>query len=127
MGCGMKTAKQFIRFWIVGGVNTAFSYSLYACFLFLGLPYPLANLLAFVVGVVFSFMTQSRLVFSCKKNGYFPRFLLAWVGVWIVNVCLIGLILKIDYDEYAAGAMALIPVTLLSFCVQKFFVFRPSF
>jgi putative flippase GtrA len=59
--------EEFGRFLVAGGINTAFSFSLY--FLFnLFVHYQLAYWLAFVGGILFSFWLNSRWVFRAEMN-----------------------------------------------------------
>ncbi|MYN03083.1 GtrA family protein [Pseudoduganella sp. DS3] len=115
--------RRWLRFLLVGGVNTAASYAVYALLLFLGLPYALANLGGLVFGIVFSFRTHSALVFRQAGGRPFPRYLLAWALLYGVNVLLIGGFMRLGLDAYWAGAAAIAPMALLSYLVQKQFVF----
>ena len=55
---------QFIRFLIIGILNTAFGYGVYTLFLFFGVQYQLASMGALIFGIVFSFNTQRKFVFN---------------------------------------------------------------
>lgn len=115
---------QFVRFLAVGGLNTAFSYSLYAGMVWLGLGYVAANLMATVMGILFSFRTQGRLVFGNRDERRIFRFAACWAGIWVVNILLIAGFVKLGFNNYAAGALALVPVTLASYFIQKRIVFN---
>lgn len=117
---------QFLRFVLVGCVNTGFSYGLYAFFLWLGLNFALANLLAFSISILFSFSTQSRLVFGNHDWRLLLRFVLVWCAIYLFNIGLIALLMRMQMSAYLAGALALVPVTLLSYLLQKLVVFGPS-
>lgn len=116
-------APQFLKFLLVGVLNTGFSYSLYCFLVYLGLNFALANFLAVASGVVFSFHTQSSLVFRAGGARQFARFVAAWFLIWALNVLLIKLIMDAGLNAYWAGAVALAPTTLVSFVVQKYLVF----
>ena len=118
--------NQFVRFLIVGGVNTAFSYAVYACLLYAGLPYVAANFGALVAGTLFSFRTQGRFVFGNRDGRLIVRFAACWCAIFLVNITLIRLLIALGFNAYWAGALAMIPVTLLSFVMQKFLVFSVS-
>src|SRR5262245_5852423 len=100
---------EFIRFLLVGGLNTAFSYAVYAFFLYVGVPYALANLLAILVGIAFSFRTQGTLVFRNPDLRLIGRFVACWLLIWGLNVGLIALLLRGGLDAYVAGALASVP------------------
>lgn len=115
---------QFCTFIVVGVVNTAFSYLIYAAGLALGLHFALANLVAMVTGILFSFKSQGRLVFGNRDGGLIWRFAASWFCIWLFNIGLIAMLTRYtDLNAYVTGALALIPVTLISFVAQKFFVF----
>ena len=118
---------HIVRFLAVGMLNTAFSYGIYAGFLYLGLGYQLANLIALVLGILFSFKTQGRLVFKNTDNRLFGRFLISWVMIYLGAITLIGRIIALGFDAYTAGALALPFSIALSYLMQKYYVFRTDF
>jgi len=114
---------------IVGCLNTGFSYGVYALLLWVGLAFVWANAGALLLGILFSFRTQGRLVFGNRDNRRIIRFALCWGLIWLLNISLIAGFIRLGMNAYAAGALALVPATGLSYLVQKFFVFadRPAF
>lgn len=119
-------AAHAVRFVIVGTINTGFSYSIYAALLFLGLGYQLANLIALVVGILFSFKTLGYLVFKNSDNRLFGRFVVSWALIYFCSIALIGWIITLGFDAYMAGALALPFSVALSYLTQKYFVFRQA-
>lgn len=115
---------QFVRFLVVGTLNTSFSYAIYAALLYTGLGYKLANFFAVVIGVLFSFKTQGHLVFDNPDNRLLVRFVGGWVLIYLCTIALIGWIMSLGFNAYLAGALALPFSVLLSYLLQKFFVFR---
>lgn len=115
--------RRWLRFLLVGGVNTAASYAVYAALLLAGLPYALANLGGLVFGILFGFRTHAALVFRQMPGRRFPRFFAGWAVLYGVNILLIGGMLRLGLDAYWAGALAIPPMALLSYLVQKQFVF----
>lgn len=115
-----------IRFVLVGGLNTTFSYLIYAGFLFAGCSYQLANLLALIVGVLFSFKTLGYLVFRNTDNRLLGRFVVSWAVIYICVIYLIGKFIAMGFSAYSAGALALPFSVALSYVSQRYFVFRQS-
>ena len=117
-------AIQFLRFLIVGGINTVFGYSVFAVFILLKLPYPLAAFLGQTCGVLFNFKTYGILVFKNKDN----RLIFKFVGVYIFTYCLtIGLLWVFNFygvHNLIAGAIIILPVALVGFILNRRFVFR---
>ena len=115
---------QFIRFLIVGTINTGFSYGVYALLLFLGSQYQIASLGSLILGIVFSFKTQGKYVFKNVDNTLFLRFLPCWIIIYFFNIYIISKLLLVGFDAYQAGAIGIIPTTLFSFVLQKWIVFK---
>ena len=117
---------QFVKFLLVGGLNTGFSYGIYAALLYLGLDYVIANLGALLLGILFSFRTQGQLVFGNHDGRLIFRFAAAWGAIWLANIALISVLIHAGVNAYWAGALALVPITVASYFVQKFVVFGAS-
>lgn len=115
---------RFLRFLVVGGLNTAVNYGIYALLVYLGLGYLLAATLSFVTGLVISFKTQGRFVFEGRGKRAFARFVASWLLIYVVHVSLLGLLVRGGMDSYLAGALLLVPTALLSFAVLRLVVFR---
>lgn len=118
-------ALQQVRFVAVGLLNTGFSYAVYAMFLFAGFGFKSANLAALVLGILFSFRTQGALVFRNNDGRLFLRFVAGWTVIYLLTISAIGLFVELGANAYLAGFMALPVSTVLSYLVQKHFVFRP--
>jgi putative flippase GtrA len=116
--------KKLVRFLLVGGINTLFSYAIYALLLYFGLQYALANFLAMLSGIFFSFQTQGRLVFQNSDQRLIWRYALFWFVLYLCNIVLIKLMLVGGVDAYSAGALAFPVIVVLSFFMQKMLVFR---
>ena len=117
-------AIQGIRFVLVGVLNTAFSYMIYAAFLYFGLGYQLANFLALVVGILFSFKMQGHFVFDNPDTRLLGRFVLSWAVIYLCTITVIGQIIALGFSPYSAGALSLPFSVALSYLTQKYFVFR---
>ncbi|WP_321927958.1 GtrA family protein [Paraburkholderia guartelaensis] len=119
-----KTAIQLVRFLIVGGLNTAFGYSLFAVLTYVGVVYPIAIGLATVGGVLFNFQSVGRLVFSGAPRSRFWRFVGVYCVVYLVNLGGVRLLLDHGAGIYVANALMLIPLSLLAFILNRQFVFN---
>ena len=115
-----------VRFVVVGILNTGVSYLIYALLLSFGLRYQMANLIALVIGILFSFKTQGHLVFNNRNNRLLGRFILSWVLIYLCVIFLIGRIIALGFDAYAAGALVLPFSAVLSYVIQRYFVFKGS-
>jgi len=123
---GVFLRHQFVRYVLVGIGNTAFGYGIFALLFYVGLDYRLASLLALLLGIVFSFTTQGTIVFRGATRITFVKFVAAWACMYLFNIALIAMMRRASIDTYLAGAIATVPVTLVSYVVLKFAVFgRP--
>lgn len=116
--------RKLFRFGVVGAVNTLFSFGLYLFLIWMGLHFALANFLATVAGVLFSFRTHGRFVFGDTRWKNLIRFVPAWALIYGLNVWMIDLLVSRGLNAYEAGAACLLPMVIVSFLVQKYFVFN---
>lgn len=114
---------QLLRFLAVGTLNTGFSFGVYSSLIYLGWDFRLANFLALVIGVLFSFKTQSVLVFFNSDNRLLWRFIIGWAVIYFATIELIGYFISLGLDAYSAGALAVPFSAMLSYLIQKRFVF----
>jgi putative flippase GtrA len=118
---------QFIRFSLVGIVNTGLTYAVYAALLLIGVNHFVALGAAYAVGIVFSFVVNKRLTFRVTDRASLAMFL-RMAGSYILLLALNALILwvlvdKNDVNPYLGQAMAVAVVALLSFAAQRILVF----
>jgi putative flippase GtrA len=118
--------KRFLRFLIVGGVNTVFGYSAFALMIFLHVHYAIAALISTICGVLFNFLTTGHFVFGNRDPSRLLRFFGVYGIAYVVGVLLLRLseILRIDV-LLAAAALAL-PMAALSYTLNRLFVFRTT-
>jgi putative flippase GtrA len=115
---------RIIKFLAVGAINTAFNYGIYVFLIFIGFGYAIATTVSFVIGLIFNFKTQGIFVFNTKSNKPFYLYLISWLGIYFLNLALLGWLIKIGINSYLAGALLVPPIAVLSFVVLKFVVFR---
>jgi len=116
--------KKFLRFLAVGLVNSAFSYSVYALLIFLGVHYALAVLVANFLGVLFNFKTTGRLVFQSNDNRLIFKFVLVYASVYLLSVSSLKILLWLGLNRYLAGALIALPMAGVTFTLMSRFVFK---
>ena len=120
----------FIRFLLVGVLNTLFGYLLYASLILIGLKYLLAFSISYVAGVLFNFQTIGKLVFKNKNNKLLFRFVGVYVVLYLLNAeglrIADALNVNIEYKTkmLIASAILVVPMAMVSFVLNKIFVFR---
>lgn len=120
MGWLRLKGNRFVRFLFAGTVNTTFGYTVYCVFVLMGFSYPIALLLATMVGVAFNFLTVSNWVFGKGGRGRFIRFVLAYVVLYLANLA--GLYALIDL--LGLGAILAQLLVLPLYVITAFMVFR---
>lgn len=115
--------KQLVLVFLVGGLNTLFGYSVYALLIFLQLHYVLASLLATISGILFNFKTTGVIVFKNHNNSLIYRFIAVYVCSYIINVVSLKMLSEMNINLYLAGALLVIPIALITYVLQKKFVF----
>lgn len=120
----LQEDKKLQKFLLVGVVNTIFGYSIYAFFLFVGFNFNLAAFLATIIGVLFNFKTSSKFVFKNNSNKLLFKFVLSYVLIYILNIVSLNIFNFLNFNMYLAGFITVGYLSLVSFFLQKNFVFN---
>ena len=115
---------QATRFLFTGGVNTAFSYGIYAACIYLGAGYAIASGVSIVCGILFSYQTTSAVVFGRGYRGSLARYIGSYAIVYLFSVLILKTMDEYGINAYLAGVLAAPPCAVLSFALLKLFVFR---
>ncbi len=116
--------NRFLRFLLVGGLNTAFGYGIYALGLLLGAHYAVAATISTVLGVLFNFVTTGTLVFDRREGARLHRFVAVYVVTWAIGILMLKVASALGADLYFAGLVLLLPSAGLSFLLLRTFVFQ---
>jgi putative flippase GtrA len=119
-----ELARQWMRFVLVGGVNTAFSYSIYAACIFAGAGYAIASAASMLGGILFSYRTTGSLVFRDAGRGSLLRFGGCYLVVYGFGLALLETLDWFGVNPYVAGLVVALPAAMLSFALLKLLVFR---
>jgi putative flippase GtrA len=112
------------RFLMVGLLNSLVGYSLFAGFLYAGLHYTAALFFATVMGVLFNFKSTGKMVFKSHNNQLIFRFVAVYLVCFGVNVAWLKLVTILGLDLYNGAALAVLPMALLAFVLNRKFVFH---
>ena len=117
-------SPKFARFMVVGLLNTAFSYFLFAILIKFEVAYPLAIGVATIMGIIFNFQTTGRIVFGNAESSKMRRFTLVYAGIYCLNILGVALLLLLEFNIYLANAVIIVPLALLTYSLQQKFVFQ---
>jgi putative flippase GtrA len=120
--------RRLIVFGVIGTLNTAICYALYAALVELvDWNYKLALVADYAFGIVLGYVLHRVSTFADRKNlkQAFGKYTVALVGAFLLNyVVLEWLVEKQMLGALAAQAVAMTLATLGSYLVQKHWVFR---
>lgn len=116
---------RFIKFLLVGVLNTIFGYSIYWILLQLGLHFSLAVLISTVLGVLFNYKTIGKIVFNSHGNSFLIKFSLVYVVQYIINVAGIKILYLFGVGYEVGGLLMIFPLAIISFTLNKKLVFKP--
>ena len=119
--------KQLIRFSIVGGLNTLFTYGLYLLLVYLGVFYQLALVADYSTGIAIGYLLNRSWTFSQgdKKHTRFLRYVATYLVAYLANALLLGIIVESHLLGPKLGQLAALAIVSLgSFIIQKYWVFR---
>lgn len=115
---------RFIRFLVVGGINTIFGYTVYSIFILLNIHYAFASFLSTICGIIFNFFTTGRIVFRNKNSSLIFRFFLVYGITYLVNVSALSFFNAVRFNMLLAGAIMVFPLAILSYFLNKKLVFN---
>ncbi len=118
------TKNRFLKYILVGILNTLFGYSLFAILTLLGMDYRYSVLISTICGVLFNFKTIGTLVFKNKNNKLLFRFICVYVIIYLLNVEGLRIAKNFNINLLLAGAALTLPLAIVSYSLNKLFVFR---
>ncbi|MCX9158360.1 GtrA family protein [Niveibacterium sp. 24ML] len=121
-----RERERFARFLVVGAVNAAFGYGIYAALVFFGVDYKAALFISTCAGVAFNFKTTGSFVFANRQPSRIFRFVGVYVVTYLVNAAGVGFLARFGMGAYLAGALLILPVAILAFLLNRNFVFNDA-
>lgn len=117
-------SNRFFRFLLVGGINTLFGYLAFSALILLNIHYSIASFLATIIGILFNFFTTGKIVF----NNNDPKLLVKFFGVYgityLINLFFLRIFDIYNFNMLIAGAILVFPIAIISYSLNKTFVFR---
>jgi len=120
-----KIKPKFIRFLLVGALNTLFSLTVYWILVFFGVHYSLAVFISNMLGILFNYKTTGKLVFESDSNRLIFKFIATYLFVYLLSVASLRLLFMIGVDKYWGAVIIAAPMAVISFFFNKKFVFKP--
>ncbi len=114
---------RLIRFNIAGVINTLLSYCIYTSLIYFGIVYWLAVLICYALGLVINYKSIKVLAFSDYKKQSFRNFFFIFCGTCLLNIGLLKILLDLGVNKYISPWIVVIPVSILSYELNKKYVF----
>ena len=124
--CGISDK---IRFLLIGGVNAAISYVIFAIALYLigHEHYQICVALQWIISSVFSFVNQKIFVF-CTKGHWVEEYLkccTTWFISYLLNVVILELLVRFFIpNAYISQIISIFVVSVSTYILFKYFAFR---
>jgi putative flippase GtrA len=124
-----KTAWQFGKFIVVGLANTLLSFAIYATLVHFGVYYVIAQVIAFLIGAVQSYLVNRYWTFSLP--GFSVATLVRYLTVQLFvlalsTVLLIAVVESLGMNKLAAQAVVLPFVSVTNFILIRTWALAPA-
>ncbi len=123
---------QFVKFGIVGAINTVLSYAITnGAYYLLHLHEQISNAIAFVITVFISFMLNGKFVFTENKDkrSFWKSLLKVYASYSITGLFLTAILLYVEEEvlgipHYIATLMNLLVTIPINFILNKFWAYK---
>jgi len=122
-----KLLKQFVKFGVVGVSNTLLQLSLYYGFVFLGLHYIVANVVAYAISVLNAYYWNNKYVFKGKGNSLrkLAKVYASYGFTLLLSTALLFVVVDIIGISYLVAPLIKLIITVpINFLLSKFWAFR---
>lgn len=107
---------RFLKFLIVGVVNTIFGFLAYAFFLrVVGLSWQWALAASYIIGVLWNFGTHGKIVFRTEGFGRLPLYILAYAALFFLNKLALRAAIAAGMSDLWAQALLVLPMAMVAF------------
>lgn len=119
---------QFISFNIIGLINTLLTTLLFFILIYLEGNYIISLFIVYVLGILFSFYMNKNFTFKYNSSNtliMFIKMCSSYIFIFLLNAGLLYFFIEgILINKYLAQILAMFLLIIVSFMLQKFFVFK---
>lgn len=123
-GAFLRRHPRLVRFLLVGALNTAFGYGLFAAIFLATGSHRFAIVLATILGILFNFFTTGRVVFGNRSARALIPFVLSYAVTMAVNLGLMEFLVRFSLHPLLAQAMSLPAIVVTAYWINARIVFR---
>lgn len=132
--CKKYEVTQFLRFGIIGAINSILNILIYWVCIYLGVHYFIANAVGFVITVAISYVLNNKYTFSEKgisTEWSLRKLMRAYASYFVTGILLNSFLLwiwneRLGIDVNLAPVLNLFITVPLNFFINKFWVYRKS-
>ena len=120
-------SKEFILFAIVGVSNTVINFIVYAILVFFNMPYLIANVIGYGVGMLNSYLLNKNFVFQKKEGGssiFFKFVLINVITVTVHSILLYFFVSVFGWHKIYSQAFVTIITLVLNYLGNKLWTFK---
>lgn len=122
-GVALLRRHRFLRFLLVGGLNTAVGYGLFLLALALMPTTFTALIVANILAILFNFVTTGSLVFGVRDPRLLARFFGVYAIVFVYNAVGLALLEDMGVRPWLGGLILLPGAVVLGYLLNRSFVF----
>ncbi|MBE6776799.1 MAG: GtrA family protein [Ruminococcaceae bacterium] len=124
----MKKFKEIFLYLLFGGLTTAVNIISFYFLDLIDLPTAVSTTLAWLISVIFAFITNKLFVFECHQNAFLKE-MVSFFGCRVFTGVLDILIMLVfvdmfEFDSLLIKVLSNILVIILNFLFSKFFIFK---
>lgn len=107
---------RFLKFLVVGVLNTIFGFLAYAFFLrIVGLDWQWALAASYIIGVLWNFGTHGKIVFQTQGFSRLPLYILAYGALFFLNKLALRAAIGAGMSDLWAQALLVLPMAMVAF------------
>lgn len=120
--------KETFLYLVFGGLTTLINIIIYKSLVFFNIDYIVANIIAWIISVIFAFITNKYYVFNKKNTNLikeFIKFISSRLGTGLLDLFFMFLTVSIfKFDDFIMKILSNIIVIILNYILSKFIVFK---
>ena len=123
LGVSREQVIELFRYYRTAIINTVFGVAAYSLCIWLGLNIFLAQIVSYIMGMMFNYFTYSRLVFrsSVPSKGYF---ILSYGLNYLIGLGILAVLARFIASPYVIGVITSLLVSIVNYFGLKHVVFR---
>jgi putative flippase GtrA len=115
--------NRIFKYYLAGGLNTLFSYCLFAIFLYIGFAYWASVVCCYAIGLFINFKTIKFIAFNDSSRQSLRNFFIIYMGTCLINILSLKGLMTLGVNPYLAAWLVVLPLSLLGYFLNKKFVF----